>query len=411
MSEPHVEHKRPIKGTDVTVTFKAENIRRERTGIHATLYILVNTAIAAWSNFNIEKAPDRVRFVGSAHKQFGTNLQSAYPRENLQHEIDLFAQTIWPEFIKGYQAEAVEGDPTGEPIAMLAGPHIIKGGGTILFAPPGLGKSWTGLLITVAIDSGTNGIWAVEKPTKSIYINLERGAASIRRRLGQVNGALGLAPNRSLIVLNARGRSLSDIYESASRVIDEQGIEFGMLDSVSRTGFGDLNENKDVNRVMDALNKLVPTWGALAHTPRSDDSHVYGGIHFDAAADIMIRLASQRDETQLGIQLQCTKANDIRLPPPMTLAYTFDDYGLLDVRKAGLDEFAELADDFVKTLPLAQQMVAFLKRNGATDLVEVANELNVKLQVARVTASRRKDLFIRLEKGVYGVKAAPEHSD
>ena len=77
------------------------------------------------------------------------------------------------------------------PVDLMLGNYIIKGGGTILFAPPGRGKSWIGLLMACSVDSGVSDVWDVPTARKCLFVNLERSAESVQRRLGLVNTAMG----------------------------------------------------------------------------------------------------------------------------------------------------------------------------------------------------------------------------
>ena len=94
---------------------------------------------------------------------------------------------------------------------------------------------------------------------------------------------------------------------------------------------------------MDTLNGICETWLGLAHSPRQDSSHVYGSIHFDAGADIIVQQVSEAKEKSLGIGLNITKANDTAVKQPMfLLGYGFDDLGLTDIWRPRSSEFPEL---------------------------------------------------------------------
>jgi hypothetical protein len=68
---------------------------------------------------------------------------------------------------------------------------------------------------------------------------------------------------------------------------------------------GDLTENGAGNKIVDALNGMAETWLAIGHTPRASAEHVYGTVHFDAGADLMVKLTSEQDEDgPLGISLE-----------------------------------------------------------------------------------------------------------
>jgi hypothetical protein len=223
-------------------------------------------------------------------------------------------------------------------------PLLLRGSGAILYAPPGVGKSYTALALAVAMDAGRPmGPLQPRRPTRALFVNLERPAQSIRRRLYHVNAALGLAPRRPLLVFaNARGRTLADILPVLKQTIEDE-IGFVVMDSISRTGMGSLCEDEPATRIMDALNRLPAAWLAISRTPRSDSSHIFGSIMLDAAADICSQALSQRQDSCLGVGLKVTKANDIPIPARFPiLSYEFDGFSLRSIRAARPGEFPDI---------------------------------------------------------------------
>lgn len=365
----------------------------------------------AYSTFNIERDEERTRIVNAAFRHMGGNQATdvgPYTNGDLKHDADIFSLQVWPKLVDAQQAEELEGDPTSMPSQYLAHPFVVEGGGTILFAPPGRGKSYTGMLWLVAVDSGTKGFWPIKK-TKGLFVNLERSKASIQRRLGTVNTALGLDPGRTLLTLNARGKSLADVRDLVTRAVHEHGVEFILVDSLSRAGVGDLTENKPVNQIVDILNSLVPSWIGIAHTPRNDDSHLYGSIFFEAAADIVVRLKSQLTPTGVGVKLEVVKINDGPMPAPQYLAYDFDEYGLSGVKKEKASAFADLmADTNTSVVDQIEVYLSEVSKASATQ-VSQATGLN-RSAVSSVMNSDKR--FVNLGKQgrevMYGIKIRQE---
>ena len=388
--------------SELILTFTAERARMERTGVHAKVSIALNGVKLDSDNFNIERSGDRTTLAYAAHRAMGTRAEG-YSKEQLRHELGIFCEAVWPAQMARYAAKPLYGDPMGEPLLFLAKPHVVRGGGTILFAPPESYKSWTALIISVVVDAGLNGLWETI-PTPTLYVNLERSEESLRRRLGQVSHALGFDYDRPLEVINARGQSLRSIYDSIEKAVLEKEIGLVVLDSISRFGYGDLTDNRDVNRSMDDLNSLVPTWLALAHTPRADDTHIYGGVHFEAAADVTVQLNHETIGNTAGIQMIVRKSNDSPKPPPKVLKYGFDAEGLLTIEPGNAQEFKDLLSKKIKSLPVFMQMVEFMKREGAMELIHLAEMTGASIGTIRKEASLRRELFVRLDKGVYGLR-------
>ena len=192
---------------------------------------------------------------------------------------------------------------------------------------PGTGKSYAALLVGVSVDAGLSSeLWRIPAPAPVLYVNLERTKGAMLRRLGQVNDALGLEADRSLLMLHARGRSLVDVISQIGMAVREHAIQLVVVDSLSRSGMGDLTENLTANRAMDLLNGIPCAWLAIGHTPRADTSHIYGSVMFDAAADVSIQLVSDEapgPRQQLALALKVTKANDIARSPSRVVVLEF----------------------------------------------------------------------------------------
>ena len=394
------------------ITFKAKNIEPKK----AKIGIYFNSYVLEYSYCNYDDSTARNRLLNSAISSLSESIKGIYPEKTMRHDFRLFCITLWDRLLETVEVGPIAGDASANPITFLADPYILQGGGTILYSPPGKGKSYTGMLMAVAIDSGNSTFWPVNQK-RVAFINLERSARSIARRLECVNLALGEDPNRELICINQRGSSLGDIRDIIRKCIDRYSIDCIILDSISRAAQGDLNENRSTNALIDTLNSLCETWLALAHTPRSDSSHVYGSVHFEAGADIMLRMMSEESPNRLGIALKITKANDLPPKPIQVFSYEFDTEGLIGVSKARLEEFPELLEGSNESV--ADQIATALTNVGrdhgkgatATELSELVGRSRASI-VAALQADQVR--FFRLTKlgknqpyGVNGVHKRP----
>jgi len=355
------------------VQFKAENIRQERTGLHAKTTILHKYQPLAWSVFNVERSEERTKLARSAFANLKPEIKNTYTEADLKRDFDLFCADLWPYHLSHYSPELVYGDATIAPLSFLLYPYIMQGGGTILFAPPGRGKSNTALLWAQSINSGVNLFWQVHR-SPVLFINLERSRETIQRRLSAVNKILGLPPVTPLRILNARGQSLNNVMDSCRKAIKQFGIGLVILDSISRSGFGDLTENRPVNAIIDGLSSLATTWVALAHTPRSDETHIYGGVMFEAGADIVVKLSSAvSNNGTLGIGYEITKANDLKCGGLTTYAMEFGDNGLEQFRRARPYEFPEIEGQTKKPILETIKDFLFEQDMGDASATDIAN--------------------------------------
>lgn len=360
-----------------TFRLRAEAVHQERTGVHARIAILYQGTTLAWSSFNVERDEDRLRLANSAHKHLNGQAKD-YPAPYLKQDLDDFCYGLWAARMGDLAPEWLTGTAEAEPPRFVLAPFLLEGGGTIVFAHPGRGKSYLTGLMAVSIDAGTevparNRLWQVRQQ-RVLFINLERGRLSVRNRLGNINAALGLPRTRPLLTMNQRGRSLQEIIGAARRAVQEHNVGLVLLDSISRAGMGDLTENNAVNRIIDGLNGLSETWLGIAHAPRGSDEHVFGGIHFDAGADVIVRLLSQQEEGgPLGVGLQIVKENDVGKQPQQILALEFTPLGLAGVRKARPGEFPDVESN--RKMSLRDEVRDYLLGAGKASASELAEDL------------------------------------
>ena len=386
---------------------RAEHIRRARTGPHASVTVRLGGHDLADDLFNLLRGEFRRKLAKSAFAHLGPVEQKALPLDLLEEALARFCKRVMPEFLKATGIIEGGADEEPPPPSYILKPYVLEGGGTILFAPPGAGKSTDGFLKAVSIDAGCDKVWPVQQ-RHVLFINLERSADSINRRIWRVNRALGLPAKRRLRVLQARGKSIPDVLEQAQAAIQADGYEVVFLDSISRSGMGDLNTNEVGNAIVDALSSLTPTWFAIGHPSRGDTSHVYGSQMFDAGQDIGVRLTAQpsADRRTIGVALEITQANDIAIPPMELLAFEFDDGGLTGVRTATAREFPQLVAN--KTVSMGDQVYTFLLDVGAMSATDIAAEMGFNR--SNLAALLRDDVRFCVagkegRKVLYGVKA------
>lgn len=323
-----------IDGTDPPISFKAENIRKARTGVHARVEVYAGPHLLGYDLFNIERHADRVRLANACGIK-------ECPKDIMRVYIDGFCALVWPTWVTQFAPEEITPNIDNlEPTQYLLKPYIVEGGGSILFAPGGSGKSYFALLMAQSINQGYGGIWNVRK-ARVLYVNLERSTLSLEKRLLLVNQVLELPLEAPMLMANARGKTLGHVVEAI-------GGDFDMvvLDSLSRAGAGSLVDDEAANSVMDVVNGLAATWLVVAHTPRADSTHEFGSVMFANAADLTLSLKSARNQKEeLGIQIEGHKANDVPPPKAMTYAMDFDQYGLSGFRTAIASEFPKLSED------------------------------------------------------------------
>ncbi len=357
------------------ITFVAENIRDERTGPHAKVSIYFGEhRRLGYDALNLDKAEERGRLVNKCYKQLATNWQQGYSNVELQRDCDDFCDGLFELSLESGKIGALT--PRAEwRTTMALEPYLPRQGGTFVYAPPKAGKSWLLYLWAMSLDAGCSALWVVPQRVPVLLVNLERPKQSVEARFWQVNRALGLPEDRQLTSwIHARGQSLTQVAPRIRSFLREHGDHYIMVDSLSRAGAGDLKDDVGANRACDTLNSLAPGWCCLGHSPRGDGSHIYGSVMFEAAADVMVEINTQRKGMDLGLGLQVTGANDLPPVPMLHFALEFtEEDGLVRVRASKPGEFAEVEGKERRSTP--EMIHEYLLSNGLSMADTVADAI------------------------------------
>ena len=383
--------------------FRAEDIRNQNTGVHAKITIIRGKTRAESDTFNIGRRSERNSLANAAwDRGFNEQLdgEPLISKDEMRYKLMLFLDSVYPALTTVSEPGLVHGNAIDNPVEFLAEPHILSGGGSILFGPGGGGKSHTLLVLSVAIDAGVDTLWTT-KQSRVLLVNLERSAGSLERRLEGTNRALGLDPHRPIRMLNARGKSLKDTRDAIDQYVQREGVDLVALDSLTRAGAGDLNDNQTGNSFSDTMNVIAPTWIAVGHVARADPSHLYGSIMYEAAADVlmMFRSEERREDNVLGVRIDMTKANDVPKVNEFVLKYRFDPKTqlLASVETARKEEFPDIAQDVKREgTGVVADVVDFLRHNAEDNQAtgtEIADALGKKLPNVNAILNKNHQFF------------------
>jgi len=377
-----------------TITFHARDIRKERTGLHALVGISIDKkALLKYDTFNVGRNEERRRLARSAHSVLHSDLKLLYDMDGLCHDLDNFCLGLEIAWRGRFTVEHMAGEQQQNPLSYVLRPYIVEGAGTILFGPPGKGKSYIALLMAQCINYQIESIWNPVGEGPVLYVNLERSATSIQRRISHINRAIGLPPEYGLDVLNARGEGLIETEYTIRHAMRQKKYSCVFLDSISRVGgSGSLTEDTTANRIVNTLSSLSSTWLAIGHSNRAGDKHTFGSIHFDAGMDIGLSIDSEDQDDGLVVGMRVTKSNDTPFPPPAALKLVFDEDGLSNIVTADSRHYPQLlAPTKISWLDLITE---FLANAGKSSTGEIAE--GTGLDPGNVSRSLKHPRFIRL---------------
>ena len=387
LSEDRITWENDLGSEIGKVMFIANELRRERTGFHGKLGIFYQGQLLAHDTFNIGRNEERRRLCKAAYEHLSPLVRESYILGQLNHDLDMFCLQT-PDIWEGrFEPEFLDGSAM-PPIEWALKDYILASGGTILFAPPGAGKSWTALLMAVSIATGCTGedredpLWDGVSQRTVLYVNLERSRSSLERRSTMAHRVLGFRKESVSPVsyINARGSSIMEVRKSIKTFVDSHAPCTVFIDSLSRMGTGSLVDDEDANRGADILNSLADSWVALGHTPKNDKAStaVFGSQMWTAAEDIGVKLTSQELNGALGVCLTVIKANDTAKPKPLYLSFTFQNDVLQTVIKASETDFPELAQG--KPVPQAILLRDWMRQAGSATTTQAARATGMKVQ-------------------------------
>jgi hypothetical protein len=369
----------PAPGVVVMITLR--DIRRTSTGMHAFVAITTEGRVFGHDTFNIGRSEDRSRLARRAVTNFGVALEGAYPREAVAHDLDLLCLWVIREYEQSqFALERFDPEETAPSADFILEPYVIAEAGTILFGEQGSGKSYLCQAMAVCLSQGLNHLWEITEPAPVAYVNLERSRTSMMGRESRLRQALNITGGTGVDYLHARGLGLTAVVASVRKWSKVNPSGLVILDSISRTGLGDLVGNETGNTFINLMNSLGCAWLAIGHPPRGDKEHLYGSVMFDAGEDIGIQVLSELQGLTRGISLKMVKANDTAFAPTAYYALEFaeDNSGLTGIRPAKKSEFPELSSGGSQTR--LQQVVGFLKdqADGTATAKDIAEALDMK---------------------------------
>ena len=385
-------------GGGETITYRAEHIRSERTGIHAAVSIMFNEVTLAYDTFNISRNEERQKLTKSAHPALGVAIAEHYPQQFMKQDLDLFCGQLWPCWQERDPAEEIVIDLEDEIKApeWLLEPLVIRNQPNIIFGQRSAAKSLGALIIhtTMQLQWKANPFKLLppEHYSDSLYLDFERNSEMARYNLGRLQRGMELA-TLSIHYKRLSGPLSRNVEWVRHYLREHPGIKMTIIDSLTAACGGNLNDTGPASEFFDAERTLHTTSLILAHTSK------------DTMAPVKTVVGSFAFESYAGNVWECVKAQseesnvaDIcfyhRKPPavyrtrkPIAYRVTF----LEDQHKIIAGNInAEGVAEFMERMTTNMRIVDALKHGPMTS-ENIAKELNIPLASLKVTMSRLRE--------------------
>ena len=354
------------------------------------------------------------------------NVSSTTSRERLAKTLDGRAPGAhdipWKHLIEEFCTAVLEAERTGAPIVrvgslppepdggFLVDPLLPVGKTTIIFAAGGTGKSYLAVLVSAAVQSGTNILgWKVRR-SNVLYLDWETDAFEVDRRLKRVGRGLGL--DDIAIDYRACAGPIDEMAESLSGYVTDNGIGLIVVDSAGMAAGGGRDNGPAEDsaiRMFGALRHLGATVLLIDHVTGEDVKSgkavekPYGSIYKVNLARSVYELKGTPVEGQdAHMALFHRKVNGGALVAPMGIRVSHGDdavtFAVEAIQDAGL----------VTGLSVATRIRRLLAA-GSMAVADIADSLDLGEGTVRVTLNRgaQSGSFTKLPDGTWGNAATP----
>ena len=319
------------------------------------------------------------------------NLESARTRSELAKEMairyKIKEQIDWKNLIEYLSVKTIREFEKGEPVIKLTSNDAITpleyliypiaplNKPTVLFGPPGSGKSQllVALNMVIALPWVNNPLRLIppKKPIVALFCDYEADPEDIRRQLVSLTKGMGL----DWVELHYRRCSLplADDIEAVRNHIEEIGATCLFVDSMSLAAGEDLNAMKTATSYFRTLRNLKDiTSISLAHTSKEKETKyktIIGSVLWEAGARSVWEVRGEEDEDTFNIGLFHRKSNLSKKSLPLAFQLTYENN--LPVNITWHDP--KSVPEFVERMNTSQRILSTLKRGkvSSEDLVKL----------------------------------------
>ena len=337
------------------------------------------------------------------------NLSSLTSRRTFAKELQSRGKSeeiSWAELLEEAALRAIDRERAGAEVRLLDdypsvaeeeqwlnvhGLRLLGQLANVLYAPGGMGKSYLALWI---------GCELARRGVRTLFVDSEAGWQAHRLRKQRLFGD----ERHALHYYRAR-RPLPEEADALRRAIEEHGIRFLIVDSISLGSGAPLEESSTANAVFGALNRIGvgENLGALliGHCPKGRED-LFGSVFWENNARLIYHVSRIEDNgDEYILKLTVKKANYSRKSDVVCFRIAHDsESGRVEIHPVDPVEIPEAAAD----LPLSKRIEAAVGRRPLT-VDEIADELEASPESVGRTLRRwaKKGRFTVLPGGRYAL--------
>ena len=256
----------------------------------------------------------------------------------------------WPTIMENLTGAVIDKIRTGDPVVILGEVEskpvefrvnniLVEDEINVLWGDSGVGKSmfglWLGTLISENYTDTSHGLTV--EPGTVLYCDYEPSDTRMADRTVQIHAVLGLT-SKSKMRYRSMTQSLETDYQALAKIIDQDKIDFLIIDSLGLSIDGDLSSMESTKAFFNALKALKQTSLVITHSNKAEEMY---GSKFIRAYGRNIWSANQFSGSfnagNVDFSLVHTKANDIPEQPVQSWEMKFNNDQVIYTRKDPYD--------------------------------------------------------------------------
>jgi hypothetical protein len=328
----------------------------------------------------------------TARKTMAAFLRDRLGAVNWTEVLERFCIGVLDLQRKGEPFELVGRQPRSERPPRLAGEMFVQDEITLIYSPPGEGKSTLGAAAAISLTTGEEIVpgWKPATFGPCLIVDGEWNRHAYNDLVADIAQGAGIeAPDIHYHRLNG---ALADKVEEIAAFRAEKGIIFVVGDSVEKLcGASSDSENYQsrVDRLFEAIRQIGGTWLVLDHVKGEDlkasgVSKPINSVMKIAWARQIFELKREKEPIngRAEVVLVCTKVNDSAKPAAQGLAIVYGE-GSIRFERSGVT-----APELM-TLGLTQtERIARTLTQGPLEVKAIAEELDIAPNHVRVVLHR-----------------------
>jgi energy-coupling factor transporter ATP-binding protein EcfA2 len=352
--------------------------------------------------------------VGTLHRGARVNLTSTAARKTLAKFLEERLPALdWVSVVDTACARTLDGEREGEPpiavkdmvpapqAAYRLAPVLRSNAPTLLYGPPGSGKTTIAQLMAMLVDTGQQFHNWAPAVGRVLYLDYEDEPDEFLERMQALYKFIGPSVECNIMYRRCYAPVATELEKLQALVIEHQ-IDMLVIDSAGAAVGGNPLDHEATIRYFLALRTIGCTTITIGHEPKNATAKTpFGSAYWLAYPRTIFHVAGQRDNDSpdLHVALYHSKQNRGQLLAPLGLKFCFQ-----ETKTMVFLEDVQKVPELARHTPWADQIEGVLSRIGTASVADIAERLEAtdRMPTIRATLHNNKRRFVQVD-GEWGV--------